>query len=73
MAQKNQAIKTCSRELPGWSNGWNSAFSPPRVQVQSLVRQLTSYKLLSTDKKRKYIPSKSPGNLKAFACAVLST
>ena len=28
-------------------------FSPPRVRVQSLVRELRSYKLPSTDKKRK--------------------
>ena len=60
MAQKNQAIKTCSREFPGWSNGWNSALSPPRVQVQSLVRELRSYKLPSTERKKKIYSFKIP-------------
>ena len=39
--------------IPWWSSDWDSAFSLPRAQVQSLVGELRSQKLRGMAKKKK--------------------
>ena len=44
--------------IPWWSRSWDSVFSPPSVQVQSLLGELKYCRLLSmAKKKRDYIIS----------------